>query len=135
MQRSKQQALFFLLGAVLVGGVFGFTAKELFDPKATPWTSRARMYDAIILNEEQRQQMDSLLDERNCQLSAVMKPVRPQLDSIKNEANRQMLQILTPRQQTLLEERRREMAVRDSVEKVRRDSVRAANKMTVTCVN
>ena len=135
MQRSRQQALFFLLGAVLVGGVFGFTAKEIFDPKSKPWSGRNHMYDALILDDDQRQRMDSLLDDRNCQLSAVMKPVRPQLDSIKKDAHRQMLQILTPKQQTILEERRREMMVRDSLEKARRDSARAANKSTVACVN
>ena len=135
MQRSRQQALFFLLGAVLVGGVFGFTAKEIIDPKSKPWTGRHRMYDELALTEEQRVRMDSLLDDRNCQLGAVMKPVRPQLDSIKQDAHKQMLQILRPEQQARLEERRREMMVRDSIEKVRRDSARAANKATVTCVN
>jgi hypothetical protein len=135
MQRSRQQALFFLLGAVLVGGVFGFTAKELFDPKSKPWAGRTRMYNDLALSDRQREQMDSLLDDRNCQLGAVMKPVRPQLDAIKNDAHKQMLQLLTPDQQTKLEIRRREMLVRDSIDKIRRDSVRAANKTAITCVN
>jgi hypothetical protein len=135
MQRSRQQALFFLLGAVLVGGVFGFTAKEIFDPKSKPWAGRTRMYDDLQLSDRQREQMDSLLDDRNCQMGAAMKPVRPQIDAIKNDAHKQMLQLLTPEQQTRLESRRREMQVRDSADRARRDSARAANKTPVTCVN
>jgi hypothetical protein len=135
MQRSKQQALMFLLGAVLVGGVLGFSADLLFGrEKAKHWAGRTRMYDDLALSQEQRQRMDSLLDDRNCQIGAVMKPVRPQLDSIKNVAHKQMVQILTPGQQAKLELRRREMQQRDSIEKARRDSIRAAdNVKTYSC--
>jgi hypothetical protein len=127
MQRSKQQALMFLLGAVLVGGVLGFSADRLFDHEARgPWAGRMRMYDDLALSEAQRVQMDSLLDERNCQINAVMTPVRPQLDSIKSVANQQMMQILTADQRGKLEGRRQEMQRRDSVEKARRDSLAAA---------
>lgn len=126
MQRSKQQALMFLLGAVLVGGVLGFSADRLFDHDARgPWAGRMRMYEDLSLTEAQRVQMDSLLDDRNCQINAVMTPVRPQLDSIKSVANQQMMQILTPDQRTMLEARRQEMQRRDSLEKARRDSAAA----------
>jgi Spy/CpxP family protein refolding chaperone len=123
MQRSKQQALMFLLGAILVGGVLGFSAdRVLGHDKAKHWAGRNRMYDDLALSESQRSTMDSLLDERNCQISVVMKPVRPQLDSIKKVAHQQVLQILTPEQQAKLEVRRKEMERRDSLEKARRDS-------------
>src|SRR5687767_5122121 len=134
MQRSKQQALMFLLGAVLVGGVLGFSADRMLgDEKTRPWAGRHRMYNDLALSQEQRSTMDSLLDDRNCQISAVMKPVRPQLDSIKQVAHQQMLQILTPEQQAKLEFRRKEMERRDSVDKARRDSVRATTKTTTLC--
>jgi hypothetical protein len=89
------------------------------------------MYDDLALSEAQRSTMDSLLDERNCQIGAVMRPVRPQLDSIKKVAHQQMLQILTPGQQAKLELRRKEMERRDSLEKARRDSI--SNKTTNAC--
>jgi Spy/CpxP family protein refolding chaperone len=135
MTRSKQQALMFLLGAVLVGGALGFSADRLLGhDQARHWAGRTRMYDDLALTQEQRERMDSLLDDRNCQINAVMKPVRTQLDSIKEDAHRQMLQILTPEQQSRLEARRREMQVRDSVEKARRDSIKAAsNTRTTNC--
>ena|SRR6266545_450070 len=132
MQRSKQQALMFLLGAVLVGGVLGFSADRVLGREKGHWgPGRNRMYDDLALSQEQRSTMDSLLDERNCQIGAVMRPVRPQLDSIKKVAHRQMLQILTPGQQAKLELRRKEMERRDSLEKARRDSI--ANKTTNAC--
>lgn len=121
MQRSKQQALMFLLGAMLVGGVLGFSADRLWEKeRGGHWARRARMYDDLALSGIQRARLDSLLDERNCQIRAVMAPVRPQLDSIKSVANRQIMAILTPEQRVKLERRREEMHRRDSVEKGRR---------------
>lgn len=125
MQRTKQQALTFLLGAVLVGSVLGFTADRVFSDKPQHWASRSRMYNDLNLSEQQRATLDSVLDERNCQIGAVMKPVRPQLDSIKKAAHQQVLALLTPEQRQRLEERVQENA--------RRDSVRAASRPTSSC--
>jgi len=133
MQRSKQTALMFLLGAVLVGGVLGFSADRVISAKEKHWVPRMRMYHELGLSEAQQATMDSLLDARNCQLGAVMKPVAPQLDSIKKAAHQQILQILTPGQRAQFESRRAEMVRRDSLEKVRRDSMRAQTKPTLTC--
>lgn len=131
MQRSKQQALMFLLGAVLVGGVLGFSADRLWDhEKSRHWAGRTRMYDDLALSAGQRAQMDSLLDERNCQINAVMTPVRTQLDSIKSVANQQMMQLLTDDQRTKLEMRRQEMQRRDSLDKARRDRAYAGKAST-----
>ena len=136
MQRSKQQALMFLLGAVLVGGVVGFSADRVWGVKKPDhWSSRTRMYDDLALSEAQRLTMDSLLDARNCQLAAVMKPVRPQLDSIRNAAHQEIVARLSDGQRAIMEMRREEMARRDSIQKARRDSIRAANKTTTACSN
>ena len=125
MQRSKQQALMFLLGAVLVGGVLGFSADRVFTDEPKHWVRRMRMYDDLGLSAAQRTSMDSVLDERNCQIGAVMKPVRPQLDSIKAAAHQQVLQILTPEQRKKLERRIQEAA--------RQETARAATRTTQVC--
>ena len=125
MQRSKQQALMFLLGAVLVGGVLGFSADRVLNDKPNHWVRRMRMYDDLGLSTAQRTAMDSVLDERNCQISAVMKPVRQQLDSIKAAAHQQVVQILTTEQREKLERR--------ILENARQDSARVATKTTSTC--
>jgi hypothetical protein len=114
MQRPKQQALMFLLGALLVGGVLGFSADRVFGRDAAPhWARRQAFYDDLGLSEAQRKTMDSLLDVRNCQVGAVMKPVKPQLDSIREAAHQQVLQVLTPGQRDKLEQRRKEMEERE----------------------
>lgn len=135
MQRSKQQALMFLLGAVLVGGVLGFSADRVFQDKQKHWGPRTRMYNDLGLSETQRARMDSLLDDRNCQINAVMKPVGPQIDAIKQAAHKEILEILEPAQREMMETRRQEMARRDSVSRARRDSIRAANKTSPLCNN
>jgi hypothetical protein len=136
MQRSKQQALFFILGAVLVGGALGFTADQMLNQKSRKsYAPRQRMYEDLGMTEAQRVRADSILDEQNCQLSAVMKPVRPVIDSIRTSGRKQMDAILTVEQLTKLETRRAEMARRDSLERVRRDSVAATKKITITCKN
>jgi hypothetical protein len=133
MQRSKQQALMFLLGAVLVGGVLGFSANSVLGESRKDWGPRMHMYDDLGLDEAQRCVMDSLLDARSTQIRALMHPVQPQLDSIRGAAHQQILQILSPEQQQKLEARKAEEQRRDSARRVRRDSVRALGKATSTC--
>lgn len=133
MQRSKQTALMFLLGAVLVGGVLGFSADRVLHEKTKHWAPRMRMYNDLGLSEMQRSAMDSLLDARNCQIGLVMKPISPQLDAIKKSAHQQVLQILTAEQRAKLDLRVAEQQRRDSVSKARRDSIRAAHPTTTAC--
>jgi hypothetical protein len=136
MQRSKQQALMFLLGAVLVGGALGFSADRVITDKQRHWGPRQRMYKDLALSEAQMATMDSLLDDRNCQISVVMKPVSAQLDSIKKAAHQQILGVLNVEQRSIMERFRQEQARKDSVSKARRDSVRAATKKALTtCLN
>lgn len=126
MQRSKQQAMLFLLGAVLVGGALGFSAdRMLTSGKPRNWAPRQRMYDDLGLTGQQRTTMDSLLDERNCQINAVMKPVRPHLDSIRKAAHEQVLHVLTPEQREKLELFTKEMERREAERRARAKTTRS----------
>ena len=107
MQRPKQQALAFLFGAVLVGGVLGFSADRVFrKPDMSMSERRKALYDDLELRPEQRTSLDSLFDARNCAFDAVFKPIQPTLDSIKAATKLQMNAILTPEQRSRLEARR-----------------------------
>jgi hypothetical protein len=65
MERPKQQALAFLLGALLVGGVLGFSADRVFrQDELTPAQRRAQFYEDIGITAQQRPVLDSLLDAR-----------------------------------------------------------------------
>jgi Spy/CpxP family protein refolding chaperone len=105
MQRSKQQALMFLLGALLVGAILGFSATRVFRDNG-PTPGRQAMYDDLQLTAAQRAAMDSLLDQRHCQISRTLATVEPKLDSIRASARAQMDRLLTPEQRTRLEARR-----------------------------
>jgi len=123
MERPKQQALLFLLGALLVGGVLGFSADRVFrkdDP--TPAARRLAFYDDIGLTAAQRPAMDSLLDERNCRMDSVVKTIQPTLDSIKTASRVRMDQILTAEQHARIEQRRKDDAARHDADHKRQQT-------------
>jgi hypothetical protein len=120
MERPKQQALAFLLGAVLVGGVVGFSADRVFRRDETSIAAkRAAMYDDLGLAPAQRAAMDSLLDARNCKYEAIFKPIQPALDSLKLETRGRINALLTPEQRARLDVRRREDDARKEAERQR----------------
>ena len=118
MQRPKQQALLILLGAVLVGGVVGFSADRVFRTNDNSIAARRKaLYDDLELASAQRASLDSVFDESNCQLEALFKPLQPALDSIKNARRARMNLVLTPEQRVRLEARRKDDDARRDVER------------------
>lgn len=102
MQRSKNLAMMFLLGAVLVGGALGFTADRVWMRDAAcndPRASRALLYDRLELNAAQRAEWDSILDDRHRQFDSLFKPIKPQMDSIRSRSRAQMRALLTTPEQ------------------------------------
>lgn len=120
MQRPKQQALAFLLGAVLVGGVVGFSAERVFRRDGTTIAAKRKaMYDDLDLEPAQRSAMDALLDARLCQYDAMLKAIQPSLDSLKTATREKMDRILTPEQRLKFEARRKDHDARDDAERKR----------------
>ena len=120
MERPKQQALAFLLGAVLVGGVVGFSADRVLRRDDTSITAKRKaMYDDLDMAPAQRVAMDSLFDARNCRYDAIFRPIQPALDSLKLDTRARMDAILTPEQRVRLEARRREDDARHGAERQR----------------
>ncbi|MEO7085345.1 MAG: hypothetical protein ABI442_15805 [Gemmatimonadaceae bacterium] len=101
MQRSKQQALTFLLGAVLVGGALGFSADRYIGHEkfTSQYGPRGMLYDQLGLSAQQRVTIDSLAFQQDCLLKSVGAPLKPKLDSIRNNFRAQWRQVLTPEQQ------------------------------------
>src|SRR5512146_206144 len=122
MQRPKQQAMLFLLGAVLVGGVLGFSADRVMQRRPHSWAERTTMYDDIGLTTTQRAAADSIWDATNCSIQQVYRPVRPVLDSIRLEGGRQFRALLTPDQLPRFQARLQA----DSLRRARADSTRRA---------
>lgn len=102
MQRSKNLAMMFLLGAVLVGGALGFTADRVWTRDAwckDPRASKELLYDRLELDPKQRAAFDSILDDRHRQFDSLFKPIRPQMDSIRLRSRAQMRALLTTSEQ------------------------------------
>lgn len=120
MERPKQQALVFLLGAVLVGGVVGFSADRVFRrDDSSIAAKRAALYDDLELRPGQRAAMDSLFDARNCKYDAIFRPIQPALDTLKVETRGRINAILTPEQRVRLDARRRDDDARKDAERQR----------------
>jgi hypothetical protein len=105
MQQSKNVAIAFLLGAVLVGGALGFTVDRMVlrDRIERPGTGRVSLADRLQLDVTQRARMDSILDDRHRRWQLVMAPVQPALDSIKQRAREEIRLILNPTQRAEFE--------------------------------
>ncbi len=120
MERPKQQAITFLLGAVLVGGALGFSADRVFhNEELTPAQRRAAFYEDIGITSAQRPALDSILDDRNCRMDSVLRTIQPTLDSIKSASRVQIDRLLTPDQHTRIEVRRKEDAARHAADRQR----------------
>ena len=104
MTQSKQQAVMFLLGAVLVGGALGFTADRVMiqdricATDASRSDARARFAERLKLTKDQERIVDSILDERNRQWVAIMAPVQSQVDSVKLHSRAQIRLLLNETQ-------------------------------------
>jgi hypothetical protein len=120
MHRPKQQALAFLLGAVLVGGVVGFSADRVFrrDDNSVA-AKRKAMYDDLDLQPAQRATLDSVFDARNCKYDSIFNAIRPALDSLKADTRGRVNLVLTPDQRTKLENRRKDHDAKDEAERKR----------------
>jgi len=118
MQRSKQQALMFLLGAVLVGGALGMSADRYIahDKFASSYGPRSAFYDAMGLSDQQRSTLDSLAFQQDCAIRTVLAPQKPVLDSIKKAFSAQMHGIFTPEQLKRLDERKKDNKARHEAE-------------------
>jgi Spy/CpxP family protein refolding chaperone len=120
MQRPKQQALAFLLGAVLVGGAVGFSADRVFRRDDTSVAAKRKaMYDDLDLQPAQRASMDSLFDARNCKYDSIFNAIRPALDSLKSETRARTNAILTDGQRAKLESHRKDHDAKDEAERKR----------------
>lgn len=123
IQRTKAQAIFFLLGAVLVGGALGFTANRAIErrdvlPKSQR-SSRTQLADRLQLDNDQRRMLDSVLDARNEQMKVALSPVQPRLDSLRFAARAAIRGNLTPAQKAVWDQVLFELS-QDSVKREQR---------------
>lgn len=110
MTRPKSVALALLLGALLVGGLLGFTVDRLIlqdriSDKLDQRGLRTRLAQDLSLTVTQRAAVDSILDMRNKRIDEVVAPVRPQMDSVMELAREEIRALLTADQRTKFEQK------------------------------
>ena len=114
MTRTKGMALTFYLMAVAAGAAIGVTVdrwvlrERLVNEWADPRAMRGKLANDLKLDEGQRARLDTILDTRNRRFDSLMAPTRPMLDSVSAEARQQIRELLTPEQQTIYDQMRRE---------------------------
>jgi hypothetical protein len=121
MQRSKQQALMFLLGAALVGGVLGFSADRYIGHEkfASQYGPRARFYEDLGLSPQQRSTLDSLAFVQDCANKAILAPHDSLLKALRTKFRAQRDSVFTKEQKTKLDLRAKEMQARREAEQAK----------------
>lgn len=89
---SKSLALAFVSGALIVGGVLGFTADRVMrrsDECAASGARaamRERLANDLALSPAQRAKLDTILDAKRASMQAALDPVRPAMRAIGDTA-------------------------------------------------
>lgn len=128
MRSSKSVALAFVLGALLVGAVLGFTADRVIgrsDECARRFTRsamRERLGDELGLSAAQRAALDSILDRKRASIEALHAPLRPSMDAVNDSAQRAIDAMLDAEQRRKFARMRAENEQRDR--EARRDGTR-----------
>jgi hypothetical protein len=121
MQRSKQQALMFLLGALLVGGALGFSAAGYIghEKLVSQFGPRARFYDELGLSPQQRSTLDSLTFVQDCAMKTVLAPHDSLLKSMRSRFRAQRDSVFTKDQKAKLDLRAKEWQARREAEQAK----------------
>ena len=99
-QSTKSLALAFILGALLVGGVLGFTADRVFghDEACASYFTRTEMRkrfaEKLELTAEQRQAVEVILDGKRARMDSVMAQVRPQMQAVSDSTTKRIEAVL-----------------------------------------
>lgn len=120
---SKGVALAFLAGALLVGGALGAAADRVVRRDAacgredSRSDARERFARDLALTPVQRLSVDSILDRRHQQMSAIFDSVRPQLDSARYRARSEIARVLDAQQRQRFQQMIQEQAEEDRRER------------------
>ena len=128
MTRTKSLAIVFYLGAALAGAAVGVAAERVSvrNPSGPPdpHSFRRRFFDQLHLQGAQRDSATVIYDERDKKLQAVMEkykasldPMRAEQDSLLGEYRQRLSRLLTPEQQAIWDQMRREREKAQRTEK------------------
>ena len=123
---TRSLALAFVLGALLVGGVLGFTADRVLgrDDACSRYFTRSelrkRFADRLELTEAQRVKVDSILDTKRVAMDSIQAPVRNAMAAVSDSATRRIESVLDAKQRATFAEMRADRDRRDKADSVQR---------------
>jgi len=126
---TRSLALAFVLGALLVGGVLGFTADRVLarDDACSRYFTRSelrkRFADRLELTPAQRVKIDSILDAKRAAMDSIQAPVTKAMAAVSDSTTRRIEAVLDAEQRQEFAEMRADRDRRDredSVARVRR---------------
>jgi len=97
---TKSLALAFMLGALLVGGVLGFTADRVLghDEACASYYTRAEMRkrfaEKLGLTAEQRQRVEAILDWKRAKMDSVLAPTRAAAQAVTDSTRQRIEAVL-----------------------------------------
>ena len=123
---TRSLALAFVLGALLVGGVLGFTADRVLgrDDACSRYFTRSelrkRFADRLELTDAQRVKVDSILDTKRVAMDSIQAPVRNAMAAVSDSATRRIESVLDAKQRATFAEMRADRDRRDKADSVQR---------------
>lgn len=126
---TRSLALAFVLGALLVGGVLGFTADRVLgrDDACSRYFTRSelrnRFADRLELTSAQRVKVDSILDTKRAAMDSIQAPAKSAMNAVSDTATRRIEAVLDAKQRATFAGMRADRDRRDradSVDRVKR---------------
>lgn len=120
----RSLAAAFILGALLVGGVVGFTADRVLghDEACASYFTRGEMRnrfaEKLSLTPEQRAKVDVILDRKRAAMDSAMAPVRVQMQAVSDSTRKRIEAVLDPAQREKFAEMRASHDRRERDERV-----------------
>jgi len=123
---TRSLALAFVLGALLVGGVLGFTADRVLgrDDACSRYFTRSelrkRFAERLELTDAQRVKVDSILDTKRAAMDSIQAPVKAAMNAVSDSATRRIEAVLDAEQRTTFAEMRADRDRRDRADSASR---------------
>ena len=116
---TRSLAMAFVLGALLVGGVLGFTADRVLgrDDARSRYLTRAelrnRFAERLELTPAQRVKIDSILDAKRAVMDSIQAPIQAAMTAVSDSTRRRIDALLDPEQRARFAEMRADRERRD----------------------
>lgn len=123
---TRSLALAFVLGALLVGGVLGFTADRVLgrDDACSRYFTRSelrkRFADRLELTDAQRVKVDSILDTKRVAMDSIQAPIKSAMAAVSDSTTRRIESVLDPKQRATFAEMRADRDRRDKADSLER---------------